>query len=177
MSHQRVVILGASHNPERYSYKAMKVLQEHGHETVLVNRGVTEIEGQPVLADIGDVTGPEDATLGAGNTKGSLIGLIFDGVSDQTGSETVTSVKVLKSGVPTGLDLYVDDGGTWKLASSVSGVHCSMSTPAAPTRSGKRNSPPSPKVKASGGVPMNTSCGPGAIIWRDSTSQMASTSR
>lgn len=60
MSHQRVVILGASHNPERYSYKAMKVLQEHGHETVLVNRGVTEIEGQPVLADIGDVTGPVD---------------------------------------------------------------------------------------------------------------------
>ena len=27
MSQQRVVILGASHNPERYSYKAMKVLQ------------------------------------------------------------------------------------------------------------------------------------------------------
>lgn len=60
MSQQRVVILGASHNPERYSYKAMKLLQEHGHETVLVNRGVTEIEGQPVLADIGDVTGPVD---------------------------------------------------------------------------------------------------------------------
>ena len=60
MSQQRVVILGASHNPERYSYKAMKVLQEHGHETVLVNRGVTEIEGQHVLADIGDVAGPVD---------------------------------------------------------------------------------------------------------------------
>ena len=60
MSQQRVVILGASHNPDRYSYKAMKLLQQHGHETVLVNRGVTEIEGQPVLADIGDVTGPVD---------------------------------------------------------------------------------------------------------------------
>ena len=60
MSQQRVVILGASHNPERYSYKAMKLLQQHGHETVLVNRGVSEIEGQPVLADIGDVAGPVD---------------------------------------------------------------------------------------------------------------------
>lgn len=60
MSQQRVVILGASHNPERYSYKAMKLLQQHGHETVLVNRGVSEIEGQPVLADIGDVSGPVD---------------------------------------------------------------------------------------------------------------------
>jgi hypothetical protein len=74
MSHQRVVILGASHNPERYSYKAMKVLQEHGHETVLVNRGVTEIEGQPVLADIGDVTGPVDTlTLYVKEEVSSLI--------------------------------------------------------------------------------------------------------
>jgi predicted CoA-binding protein len=76
MSHQRVVILGASHNPERYSYKAMKVLQEHGHETVLVNRGVTEIEGQPVLADIGDVTGPVDTlTL---YVKEEVSGLLTD---------------------------------------------------------------------------------------------------
>lgn len=74
MSQQRVVILGASHNPERYSYKAMKVLQEHGHETVLVNRGVSEIEGQPVLADIGDVTGPVDTlTLYVKEEVSSLI--------------------------------------------------------------------------------------------------------
>lgn len=74
MSQQRVVILGASHNPERYSYKAMKVLQEHGHETVLVNRGVSEIEGQPVLADIGDVTGTVDTlTLYVKEEVSSLI--------------------------------------------------------------------------------------------------------
>lgn len=76
MSQQRVVILGASHNPERYSYKAMKLLQQHGHETVLVNRGVTEIEGQPVLADIGDVTGPVDTlTL---YVKEEVSGLLTD---------------------------------------------------------------------------------------------------
>lgn len=60
MSKQRVVILGAHQNPERYAYKAMKLLQEHGHETVLVNRGFTEVEGTPVLPDLGDVTGPVD---------------------------------------------------------------------------------------------------------------------
>jgi predicted CoA-binding protein len=60
MKKERVVILGASDNPERYSYKAMKRLLEAGHEVVLVNRGYTEIEGQPVLADLGDVTGEVD---------------------------------------------------------------------------------------------------------------------
>jgi predicted CoA-binding protein len=38
----------------------MKRLLEAGHEVVLVNRGYTEIEGQPVLADLGDVTGEVD---------------------------------------------------------------------------------------------------------------------
>lgn len=57
---QRVVILGASNKPDRYSYKAMKLLQEHGHETVLVNRGIPDVEGTPVVNDIGDVAGPVD---------------------------------------------------------------------------------------------------------------------
>ena len=59
----------------------------------------------------------------------------------------------------------------------VSGDHRSISTPAAPARNGNRNKPPKPKVKARGGVPMNTSSGTGAMIWRDNTSQIASTSR
>lgn len=60
MKKERVVILGASDKPERYSCKALKLLREHGHEVVLVNRGYTEIEGLPVVADIGDVTGEVD---------------------------------------------------------------------------------------------------------------------
>jgi predicted CoA-binding protein len=60
MKKERVVILGASDKPDRYSYKAMKRLLEAGHEIVLVNRGYNEIEGHPVQADIGDVTGEVD---------------------------------------------------------------------------------------------------------------------
>jgi hypothetical protein len=60
MKKERVVILGASDKPDRYSYKAMKFLLEAGHEVVLVNRGYAEIEGHPVLADLGDVTGEVD---------------------------------------------------------------------------------------------------------------------
>lgn len=60
MKKERVVILGASDKPDRYSYKAMKRLLEAGHEIVLVNRGYSEIEGHPVQADIGDVTGEVD---------------------------------------------------------------------------------------------------------------------
>ncbi|TDU81887.1 hypothetical protein EI77_01199 [Prosthecobacter fusiformis] len=57
---ERVVILGASDKPDRYAYKAMKALLQHGHEVVLVHPRLKEIEGHPVLADIGDVTGPVD---------------------------------------------------------------------------------------------------------------------
>lgn len=60
MKKERVVILGASDKPDRYSYKAMNMLLEAGHDVVLVNRGYTEIEGHPVLADISAVSGEVD---------------------------------------------------------------------------------------------------------------------
>jgi len=43
--HQKVVIIGASNKPDRYSYKAFKMLQEYGH---------TPIPVHPVLATIDD---------------------------------------------------------------------------------------------------------------------------
>ncbi len=46
---QLVAILGASAKPERYSYKAHKMLREYGHTTVLINPGQTVIEGEPVF--------------------------------------------------------------------------------------------------------------------------------
>lgn len=57
---QRVVVLGASDRPDKYSNKAFHLLREHGHDVVPVNRGVESIEGMPVLRDIGDVTGHVD---------------------------------------------------------------------------------------------------------------------
>ena len=60
MSHQRVVIVGASDNPERYSHRALLLLKKHGHGVVPVHPKLTEIEGVPVIADLGLINGPVD---------------------------------------------------------------------------------------------------------------------
>ena len=54
------------------------------------------------------------------------------------------------------------------------GAQFRPATALAPTRSGKYSSPPSPKVKASGGVPQKMSSGPGLMTWRGNRSHMAS---
>lgn len=56
----RVVVLGASNNPERYSNKAVRMLREHGHAVVPVHPVATEIEGLPVVPRLDQVTGKVD---------------------------------------------------------------------------------------------------------------------
>ena len=60
-----VAILGASDKPDRYSYKAMKMLQDYGHRTLLVHPNLTEIEGQKVYSSLNDLSQehPEVDTL------------------------------------------------------------------------------------------------------------------
>lgn len=60
MSQKRVVIIGASNNPERYSHKALLLLRRHGHEVVPVHPKLAEIEGIKVVPDVSDITGPVD---------------------------------------------------------------------------------------------------------------------
>ncbi len=57
---ERVVIIGASDKPDRYSNKAQLLLQKHGHEVVPVNPGLSNIEGIPVTRDLAEVTGAVD---------------------------------------------------------------------------------------------------------------------
>lgn len=57
---EKVAILGASHNPERYAYKAFKMLQEYGHDPVPVNPGRVEIEGKKVFPALGAIDFPID---------------------------------------------------------------------------------------------------------------------
>ena len=57
---QRVVIIGASNNPERYSHRALLLLRKHGHEVVPVHLKLTEIEGIAVVADLSAITSPVD---------------------------------------------------------------------------------------------------------------------
>ena len=60
---ERVAILGASDNPERYSYKAMQMLVENGHEAILVSPRYKEIEGRSVYEDLTLLKGIDTLTL------------------------------------------------------------------------------------------------------------------
>lgn len=59
---KRTLVIGASTNPERYSYLAINSLKKHGHEVVAIGRkegevnGVKILTGQPPLSDIDTVT-------------------------------------------------------------------------------------------------------------------------
>lgn len=57
---ERVVVLGASPNPERYSYKAVSMLLEYGHEVVPVHPIAEKIDNVPVVARLNMVSGPVD---------------------------------------------------------------------------------------------------------------------
>lgn len=48
-SKQKVVVFGASTNPDRYSNKAVLQLREHGHEVIPVHPTESEIEGIKVV--------------------------------------------------------------------------------------------------------------------------------
>lgn len=59
-SPQRVVVLGASPKPERYSNRAIRLLRQHGHEVIPVHPAAEAIEGIPVVHDLADVEGHVD---------------------------------------------------------------------------------------------------------------------
>lgn len=57
---RRVVVLGASRNPERYSNQAVVRLREHGHDVVPVNPGGGTVEGLAMLKDLSEIQGDVD---------------------------------------------------------------------------------------------------------------------
>jgi len=57
---ERVAILGASANPERYSYMAFRLLQEYGHEPIPVSPKLQELEGKRAFATLGEIAAPVD---------------------------------------------------------------------------------------------------------------------
>lgn len=58
----KTLVIGASHKPERYSYRAVKLLQQYDHEVVALGRRARTvenweiIEGKPDLDNIDTVT-------------------------------------------------------------------------------------------------------------------------
>jgi hypothetical protein len=57
---ERVVVMGASPKPSRYSCKAMQRLREHGHEPLPVNPAYDEILGTKCFPRIDEVPAPID---------------------------------------------------------------------------------------------------------------------
>jgi len=55
MTIQTVAVLGASGNPQRYSYLAVKLLLEKGHRVFPVNPALEEIEGLAVAKSLDDL--------------------------------------------------------------------------------------------------------------------------
>jgi uncharacterized protein len=52
MKNKPTLILGASNNPERYSYKAQKLLKLYHHPTFPMNPTLTNLQGDPVVNDL-----------------------------------------------------------------------------------------------------------------------------
>ena len=57
---QRVAILGASNNPERYANQAQRALTARGHQVVPITPRADTIDGVPCAARLADVDGPLD---------------------------------------------------------------------------------------------------------------------
>ena len=56
----KTLIVGASNKSDRYSHKAMLMLERYGHEVILLHPALKEIDGRPVVPDIDSVKGVID---------------------------------------------------------------------------------------------------------------------
>ena len=56
----KVAVIGASDKPDRYSYKALMLLKEKGHEVYPIHQRIQKIEGMNVFPSIKDIVEPVD---------------------------------------------------------------------------------------------------------------------
>jgi predicted CoA-binding protein len=63
---KKTVVIGASTNPERYSYKATERLTAHGHEVVPVGLKEGEIHGLQIIKGMPAVEGTHTVTMYVG---------------------------------------------------------------------------------------------------------------
>jgi hypothetical protein len=70
MKSQTVAILGASPKPERYAYKAFRMLTDHGHQPIPINPAFDEILGAKCYPKIAEAPKPIDTvTLYLGEAR------------------------------------------------------------------------------------------------------------
>lgn len=105
---ERVAVVGASPNPERYSNKAVRLLLEHGHEVIPVHPTALSIEGIPVVRNLQDIAGSIDTVTlyitadRSNELTESLIHLNPGRVIFNPGTENATLLSALQAqGIPT----------------------------------------------------------------------------
>ncbi|MEM1296259.1 MAG: CoA-binding protein [Verrucomicrobiota bacterium] len=57
---ERVVVLGASNKPDRYSYLAIQALKDAGHEVIPIHPALEKIQGISVVPSLDQVEGQVD---------------------------------------------------------------------------------------------------------------------
>ena len=60
MKPETVAILGASPKPNRYAYKAFRMLRDHGHRAIPINPAFEDILGEKCYPKIADAPQPLD---------------------------------------------------------------------------------------------------------------------
>lgn len=69
MKKERVAILGASDNPERYSFKAFEMLKEYGHTPVPVSPTLKNLAGLEVFPNLSNIKDAVDSLTMYVNSK------------------------------------------------------------------------------------------------------------
>lgn len=58
-----VAVIGASSDTSRYSYKAMEMLEEYGHQPIPVHPREEEVLGRKVIHNLGELAGKKIDTI------------------------------------------------------------------------------------------------------------------
>lgn len=97
-----VVVLGASPKPIRYSYQAVKLLEQAGYRVIPVHPKAQHIDRVPVVADLSLIREPVDTLtlyLGADRSRGlidDILRLAPRRVIFNPGSESVSMERALR---------------------------------------------------------------------------------
>ena len=65
----RVAVLGASPKEDRYSFKAMRLLKEHGHKPIPIHPAGHTVDGVPGLKSLSEIEQPVDTLTVYVNSK------------------------------------------------------------------------------------------------------------
>lgn len=101
MKNEKVAILGASPKQERYSYKALVSLKNHGHEVFPISPRYKEIEGNEVYSSLSELKNIDTLTIYvnpslSSDLKDEIIKLNPKRVIFNPGSENIELQKQLR---------------------------------------------------------------------------------